>query len=102
MITIEDCIITPLGTSAYEWFIFQDHIHIPFDMSSYAHETYRDLYREFLSDLVELYYKTGSDCYFYVRGCLYAHQSHNPLKANHIRLDKVKLRDKKIELVLNG
>lgn len=100
MITIEDCIITNSGISAYEWFISQDHI--PFDMSSDTHGTYWTLYQDFLSDLEKLYYKTGSDCYFYVRGRLYVYESNNLLKADHIRLDKAKLRDKKIELVLNG
>jgi len=45
--------------SPYEWFINQEHI--PFSISDSVDILYKDLYKDFLQELYQLYLKTNSE-----------------------------------------
>lgn len=100
MIDISEAVTAHNDQSLYEWFINQEHI--PFDMSSDAHGTYYVLYQQFLEDLNKLYSETGDRYYWFTsRGKLVSDRGSNLINGNHIRIDKVKLRDIKINSLLS-
>ncbi len=85
--------------SLYEWFINQEHI--PFDISSDG--TYWFLYHQFLDDLNKLYLQTGDKYYWFTSsGRLVSDRVADVISANNIKIDKVKLRDIKINKILSG
>jgi hypothetical protein len=97
----QECIIPTNGKrNAYEWLINQDHI--PFDMSSDAHGMYWQFYTEFLKDIQELYYKTGDKYYWYTQsGNLVSDEGRQVISSNSVRIDLVKLRNQKIDFILD-
>ena len=97
----QDCIIpTDDKKNAYEWLINQDHI--PFDMSSDAHGMYWTFYQEFLKDIQELYTKTGDKYYWYTRdGKLVSDGGSQTISSNSVKIDIVKLRNQKIDFILD-
>lgn len=99
MIDITEAITTYDGRSLYEWFINQDHL--PFDMSSDAQGTYLTLYNEFIKELEDLYRKRGDKYYWFTRGGqLVSDEGGDVTSGNHFRIDKVKLRELKLEELL--
>jgi len=97
----QDCIIpSDDKKSTYEWLINQDHI--PFDMSSDAHGMHWTFYQEFLKDIQELYTKTGDKYYWYARGGkLISDGGSQIISSNSVRIDITKLRNKKIDFILD-
>ena len=59
MIPIEKALTTSNHQSPYEWFINQEHI--PFSISDSVDILYKDLYKDFLQELYQLYLKTNSE-----------------------------------------
>jgi hypothetical protein len=97
----QDCIVpTDDKKNAYEWLINQDHI--PFDMSSDAHGMYWTFYQEFLKDIQQLYYKTGDKYYWYTQsGKLVSDGGSQVISSNSVKIDIVKLRNQKIDFILD-
>lgn len=85
--------------NVYEWLINQDHI--PFDMSSDAHGMHWTFYTEFLKDLYELYCKTGDQYYWYSNGKLESDKGRDVISSNSIKIDKVKIREFKLNYLLD-
>jgi hypothetical protein len=82
--------------SPYEWFISQDHL--PFDLSQ---DNYYTLYEEFLHQLYKLYLETNSTYYWFsLKGELIADKGSRVISSNSLKLNKQKLRDIKIEQIL--
>lgn len=80
--------------SPYEWFINQEWI--PFDLSYTLHQT---LYQQFLQ---ELYLKTNSEYFWFTqKGKLMGDAGLDVISSNSIKLNKQKLRDIKLEQLLN-
>lgn len=100
MIDIAKAIQTSDGKDLYVWFINQEHL--PFDMSSDAYGTYLTLYYEFLQELNILFQKTGDKYYWFTQsGKLVSDEGSDVISGNHIRVDKTKLRNLKLEELLN-
>lgn len=99
----ESCLSThDPSVSPYTWLINQDHI--PFDMSSDAHGMYYTLYQEFLDELYELHHKMNMTYYWYTYGGKLATSKNGNefiINQNHIKIDKQKLRELKINQVIN-
>ena len=86
--------------SLFDWFINQDHI--PFDMSSDAHGTHYVVYRDFLKNLQELYNNTGHIYYWFnQKGELFSDGEIEEISAYSIKLNKMKMRQYKLEEILN-
>jgi hypothetical protein len=99
---IEKC-FNPINSkhhnNLYEWFINRDHI--PFDISSDAHGIYYTMYQEFLKDLLEFYNKTHCRYYWIYKGILYSDEGKNEISGDSIKVDEVKIREFKLDLILN-
>lgn len=101
MIDITKAIETSDGKNLYVWFINQEHL--PFDMSSDAFGTYLFLWNEFLAEFSMLFQKTGDEYYWFNQsGRLVSDEGSDVISGNHIRVDKTKLRNLKLEELLNG
>ena len=99
----EDCIIVGgynKHSSSYEWFINQEHI--PFDMSSDAHGMYWTMYHEFLKELEQQYLKKGYEYWWFTKsGQLVSDEGREMISDNSVRIDKSKIREYKIDQLLN-
>lgn len=106
MIDITEAITTYDGRSLYDWFISQEHLtYVSWDFdimtSKTEKETYRLLYEDFLKKLSELYRKRGDKYYWFTRGGqLVSDEGGDVTSGNHFRIDKVKLRELKLEELL--
>ena len=86
--------------SVYEWFINQDHI--PFDMSSDAHGIYFTLYQEFLKEIEHQYFMTGYKYWWFTqKGQLVSDEGREVISSNSVRIDQSKIREYKIDQLLN-
>jgi len=100
MIPIEKALTNHNNQSPYEWFINQEHI--PFSISDSIDILYKDLYKDFIQELYQLYLKTNSEYYWFTKsGKLIADQGSQVISSNNIRLNKSLLRDIKLEELLN-
>lgn len=102
IIEFEDCIDLQFIKeyhSAYSWLINQDHI--PFDISSDSQVMYWTFYTEFLKDLYELYCETGDKYYWYSNGELQSDRGRDVISGNSIKIDKSKVREFKLNQLLN-
>ena len=106
MIDITDAITTCDGRTVYDWFISQEHLRYvswDFDImtSKTEKETYKLLYEDFLKKLSELYRKRGDEYYWFSKsGELFSDEGDDVVFGDHIRIDKVKLRELKLEELL--
>lgn len=100
---LEEC-FTPNDSdkkNLYEWFISQDHI--PFDMSSDAHGMYYTMYQEFLKDLLKLYNEKHDKYYWFTnKGRLVSDEGRQIINGNCIRVNKIKMREFKLNLILEN
>lgn len=97
MIHLEKALTTSNNLLPFAWFMNQDHI--PFDIPSLG--TYLDLYHEFLKELYQLYLKTNSEYYWFTKHGKLIHDEGDLVKSNYIKINKQKLRDLKLEQLLN-
>jgi hypothetical protein len=90
----------------FDWFINHDHIPFMWDYTSY-----QEMYKEFVEELNDIYTKTGSKFFWFMDGKLYGdtmfrvtHHLSEPILIpyNHIEVDISKMRQSKIDYILNG
>ncbi len=93
---LEKCVkVCVSKISLYEWFINQNHI--PF----MADELYHELYLKFLEDLYKLSLKSNGPYYWFGNnGKLINCNNSDVIDSNSICLNKIMLRDLKIDLIL--
>jgi hypothetical protein len=102
---IEEFVITNDNSILEYWFAHQDHI---IGLSIISTELFSEMYKEFLQKFNELYHKTGASYYYFTNGELYYIDLTNENIYNlffnniksYIKIDKVKLRDSKINEIL--
>ncbi len=103
----EECITVDFHmhyNSVYEWFINQDHVPDSsfFDMSSDAHGTYCKLYQEFLKKIEHQYFITGYKYWWFTKnGQLMSDEGREAISGNSVRIDQSKIREYKIDQLLN-
>jgi hypothetical protein len=97
---IEKCFYTLTEKETlFTWFINQDHI--PFDMSSDAQGMYYQLYQEFLQELYKLSLSAKGSYFWFNEGKLVNCGGSDIISINSIYMDKVLLRDFKIDIILS-